>query len=74
MRLELRATQPLLFAVKLKLQRDKIPKEHFRFVFVGFMHCRRNGENSRMLKNVGFRASVCMMMLVEQCKRPDAQR
>lgn len=42
MRLELRATQPLLFAVKLKVQRDKIPKEHFRFVFVGFMHCRRN--------------------------------
>lgn len=42
MRLELCGTQSLLFAVKLKLPRDKIPEEQFRFVFVGFMHCRRN--------------------------------
>lgn len=41
MGLELHATQSLLFAVKLKLQGDKIPKELFRFAF-GFMHCRRN--------------------------------
>lgn len=42
MGLELCAAQSLLFAVKLKLQRDKVPKEQFRVVFVGLMHCRRN--------------------------------
>lgn len=75
MRLELCGTQYLLFAVKLKLPRGKIPKEQFKFVFVGFMHCRRNRRKvQNMLISVNFRASVCMMMLVKQCKSPDALR
>lgn len=69
--LELCATQSLVFAVKLKVQRDKVPKEQFRFVFVGFLHCRRNrGKLENMLIIVGFRTSDCMMMLVEHCKKP----
>lgn len=74
MRLELCGTQSLLFAVKLKLPRDKILKEQFRFVFVGFMHCRRNRGNSRMLISVDFRAGVFMVVLVVQYKSPDALR
>lgn len=74
MRLELHATQPLLFAVRLKLQRDKIPKEHFRYFLLDLCIAEEIEENSRMLKSVGFRASVCMVMRVEQCKRPDALR
>lgn len=75
MRLELCGTQSLLFAVKLKLPRGKIPKEQFRFVFVGLMHCRRNrGKLQNMLISVDFTVSVCMMLLVEQCKSPDALR
>lgn len=48
MGLELCATQSLLFAVKLKLQRDKVPKEQFRFVLLDLRFAGEIEENSRI--------------------------